>query len=71
MKQITRPTIATRLTQSEIGEVDQICQLTGQSRSDWLHKLVQEALGKHPVHTVQAMSDRLKAIEDRLARLAR
>jgi hypothetical protein len=64
-------TIGCRVTTDELHQIDGIAAEIGQSRAEWLHNLVREALGQTPVDTVRSLGTRVKAIEDRLSRLAR
>ena len=66
----TKPTIATRIAAAELAEIDALIQETGQSRSEWLHQLIKEALG-HDVPTVRSMAARLAMLETRLAMLGK
>lgn len=68
---MSKVTIGCRVEESELKEIDLTCQQLGQSRSDWLYGLIREALGKAPALTAKSLATRVKALEDRLARLAR
>lgn len=64
-------TIGCRVTPSELSQIDTIIQETGQSRAEWLYSLVHRELTGKEFTTVKGLVDRVAALENRLARLAR
>lgn len=68
---MSKTTIGCRVTEDEMTEIDSIAGEMGVSRSEWLYQLIREALGLTPVETVRSLATRVKALEERLGRLAK
>lgn len=69
-EKIERSTLACRVTPDELLRIDRLIEETGQSRAEWLYQLAMQALGETDVSTVRGMSDRLTALEKKLAKLS-
>lgn len=64
-------TISCRVNQDQLNQIDAIVQETGQSRAEWIYALVHRELTGEEFTTVKGLVDRVAALENRLARLAR
>lgn len=64
-----RPTIGTRVTESQKQQIEAIASEMGMSVSEWLYQLVCEGLGQD-ADTVRSLVNRVNSLEKKLMRLA-